>query len=147
MRTKVEELLQRKGSTVVTIDAEASVREATARMVGEGVGSLVVTSEGRIAGIFTERDCVRRVVLEGRSPASTSVAQAMTGGPVQVSPDHTVEQCMALMTKQRCRHLLVLRYGRVVGLISIGDCTAHLSRAAVEENGMLLEYITGRYPG
>lgn len=142
----VSELLDNKGGDVSTVAPETTVHRAVSRMLMAGIGSLVVEEEGRVVGIFTERDCARKVILEQRDPASTSVREAMNAQVVYVTPQSTVEFCLSRMTQTRSRHLVVIEHGRMVGLISIGDCTAHLIRETTQENRHLRDYIGGPYP-
>jgi signal-transduction protein with cAMP-binding, CBS, and nucleotidyltransferase domain len=86
-------------------------------------------------------------VLRGRTSKSTSIREVMTAEVCSVDPDDTVETCMTLMTERRMRHLLVLEGSSILGLLSIGDCVAHLCDELVAENGYLREYIMGKYPG
>jgi len=119
--TKVRQLISDKGSKVLSIGPSDSVLDAIRMMADKDVGSLVVLDNGKLAGIFTERHYARKVVLKGRSSPSTPVRDVMESEVVCVGPDHTVEECMALMTADRIRHLPVLENERLVGIISIGD--------------------------
>ena len=145
MDTRVKELLKRKGSSVVTIDRSEAVSTAVGLMVANRVGSVVVIDDAGVCGIFSERDCVARVVLEHRDPRETPIGEVMSQVP-SASLDQTVERCMETMTEQRCRHLPVLESGKLVGIVSIGDCVAHLCDEATRENGYLRDYIGGHYP-
>jgi CBS domain-containing protein len=138
--------LQHKGSDVLTIEPSATVYEAIAQMVDRNVGSILVMEDDEIAGIFTERDYLRRIVLEGRTSKTTRVAEVMTADVVWVDPGYTVEECMALMTDQKCRHLPVLNDGDLAGIISIGDCVKQASRTAQARAEELEKYISGTYP-
>lgn len=119
--TKVRQLISDKGERVLSIGPEDSVLDAIRMMADNDVGSLVVLDNGKLAGIFTERHYARKVILKGRSSPSTPVRDVMESEVVCVGPDHTVEECMALMTADRIRHLPVLENERLVGIISIGD--------------------------
>lgn len=149
MDARVRDVLEKKrGCAVVTVEVDASVRAAVATMVAHRVGSLVVTDGGeRPCGMLTERDCIERMLLEGRDLRHARVADIMRREIIVVSPDAQIEECMALMTAHRCRHLPVMVDGEVVGVLSIGDCVAHLCDVAMDENATLFAYITGRYPG
>ncbi len=148
MNTLVRTLLQHKGHSVVTIDRNATVYEAIALMVARKVGSLVITGDGHICGIFTERDYMRRIVLCGRTSQTTKVGDVATTELHVIGPNETIETCMAKMSRYRCRHLPVIdSQGRLIGLVSIGDCVAHLCSELRAENGVLFEYIAGWYPG
>jgi IMP dehydrogenase len=140
----LSEILEDKGSEVYEIDAGASVYRAVERMVELNVGSLLVTENGAIAGIVTERDYLRRVTLEGRTDRETEVREIMSSPLVVVTPETTVDECMALMTDRRLRHLPVVEDDRVVGMISIGDLVKFKSRQQSFEIKHLTSYITSR---
>ena len=139
----VKELLREKGRQVWSIAPQATVYEALELMAAKNIGSLVVIEQERVAGMFTERDYARKVVLKGRSSKSTTVGELMTTDVLYVSPDDTIENCMALMTDKRLRHLPVMDSGKLVGLISIGD----LVKDIISEQKFIIEqlehYITG----
>jgi CBS domain-containing protein len=139
---RLAEILEDKGGEVLKIDAEASVFEAVERMVERNVGSLLVTEGGEITGIVTERDYLRRVTLEGREERETPVREIMSSPLIVVTPDTTIDQCMALMTDRRIRHLPVVEDGTVVGLVSIGDLVKFQSRQQTFEIQYLTQYIT-----
>jgi CBS domain-containing protein len=120
MRT-VEDLLNQKGWDVFTVGADASVHDVISIMATRNVGAIVVTDNGTPVGIISERDCVRRVMLSGRSTRDTSIAAVMTSPVRSVSLHDTVDNCMQLMTDRRIRHLPVLDNGLLVGMISVGD--------------------------
>jgi CBS domain-containing protein len=138
----LSEILEEKGGEVYEIDGSASVYQAVERMVDLNVGSLLVTEDGEVAGIVTERDYLRRVTLEGRTDRETEVREVMSSPLVVVTPETTVEECMALMTDRRIRHLPVVDDGRIVGLISIGDLVKFKSRQQTFEIQYLTNYIT-----
>jgi CBS domain-containing protein len=139
---RLAEILEDKGGEVFEIDAEASVFEAVERMVEMNVGSLLVTEAGEIAGIVTERDYLRRVTLEGREERETPVREIMSSPLIVVTPETTIDQCMALMTDRRIRHLPVVEEGAVVGVVSIGDLVKFQSRQQTFEIQYLTQYIT-----
>jgi CBS domain-containing protein len=138
----LSEILEEKGSEVYEIDAGASVFDAVERMVELNVGSLLVKERGEVAGIVTERDYLRRVTLEGRTDRETEVREIMSSPLVVVTPETTVDECMALMTDRRIRHLPVVDNGRIVGVISIGDLVKFKSRQQSFEIQYLTNYIT-----
>ena len=117
----VRQLLQAKGREIHAIGPEARVIDALKLMAEKEVGALVVTEGGRIAGIISERDYARKVILHGKSSHDITVREIMTGKVITVGPDNTVEECMALMTGKRIRHLPVLEADRLIGVLSIGD--------------------------
>jgi CBS domain-containing protein len=138
----VAKVLEGKGSEVLTIDADATVFEAIKRMVEANVGALLVTDGGRVAGIVTERDYLRRVTIEGRTEEETLVREIMTSPLVYVTPETSVEECMAVMTERRIRHLPVFAEGRdLVGIVSIGDVVKFKSAEQDFQIKFLTEYI------
>jgi signal-transduction protein with cAMP-binding, CBS, and nucleotidyltransferase domain len=138
----VSEILGDKGRDVLKIDASASVFEAVEQMVAANVGSLLVTDGGDIAGIVTERDYLRRVTLEGRTDKDTAVGEVMTSPLVVVNPDTSIDECMAVMTDRRIRHVPVVEGGEVIGLVSIGDVVKFKSKQQSFEIQYLTDYIT-----
>jgi CBS domain-containing protein len=139
---QLTEILAEKGDAVLRVEADASVLDAVRRMVDSNVGSLLVTDEGRDIGIVTERDYLRRVTLEGRDERDTPVRQIISSPLVVATPQTTVEECMALMTDRRIRHVpVVAPDGEVVGLVSIGDLVKFRSRQQSFELQYLTEYI------
>ena len=139
---RLAEILDDKGGEVLEIDASASVFEAVERMVEMNVGSLLVTEAGEIVGIVTERDYLRRVALEDRDEHETPVRMIMSSPLIVVTPDTSVEECMALMTDRRIRHVPVMEDDNVVGMVSIGDLVKFQSRQQSFEIQYLTHYIT-----
>jgi len=125
----VRHLLDRKGRALFAIAPDDPVLVAIRMMAEHHVGALLVMRGTELAGILSERDYARKVVLLGRSSADTPVSQIMTSPVLTVSPDNAVQDCMHLVTERRIRHLPVVDGGRVVGVISIGD----LVKAVIEE--------------
>ncbi len=140
----VAQILEGKGRDVLSIDAEASVYDAAKQMIDANVGAMLVSVDGRISGVVTERDYLRRVTLEGRSDRETPVREIMSSPLIVVSPETTVEECMALMTERRIRHLPVAENGEIVGVISIGDVVKFTSKEQSVKIQYLTEYITAR---
>lgn len=120
------ELLERKGTQVWTIAPEASVYEALALMAEKNIGAVLVMERGRLIGIISERDYTRNVALQGRTSRASQVRDIMTPRPVCVTPEQTIDECMALMTDKRVRHLPVIEDGSVIGLVSIGDAVKEI---------------------
>ncbi|HYM82138.1 MAG TPA: CBS domain-containing protein [Candidatus Limnocylindria bacterium] len=145
--SRVSDILAAKGGDVFGVAPGATVQEALEQMVEHNVGSLVVMEEEEIIGIFTERDFLRRVALNGMPPASTQVRDVMTERLIVVEPDKSVEECMAIMTQARIRHLPVMDRTRLAGVVSIGDLVKHLSDEQEVHIRYLTDYIVGRYPG
>ena len=139
---RLSEILDEKGREVLEIDAEATVFDAVRTMVEHNVGSLLVTEGGEVVGIVTERDYLRRVTLEGRTDRETRVGDIMSGPLVIVTPETSIDECMALMTDRRIRHLPVVEEGDVVGLVSIGDLVKFKSKQQSFEIQYLTDYIT-----
>lgn len=117
----LKQLLSAKGSQVYSIGPDAKVIEALQIMAHRDIGALVVLEGAEIAGILSERDYARKVILRGKSSQDVPVREIMTSEVVTVDPSRTIEECMALVTRRRVRHLPVIEDGKLVGLVSIGD--------------------------
>jgi len=141
---QLSEILAEKGTNVLKVDADASVFEAVRKMVDANVGSLLVTEGGEIAGIVTERDYLRRVTLEGRTDKEIAVREIMSSPLVVATPETTIDECMAMMTDRRIRHIPVVEGGEVVGVVSIGDLVKFKSKQQSFEIQYLTDYITSR---
>ena len=141
---QVSDILKGKQGPLLTISSEASVFDMVAQMVEANVGSLLVTVGGRIEGIVTERDYLRRVTLEGRTDKETPVSEIMTSPLIVVTPETPVEECMAIMTDRRIRHMPVVEDGEVVALVSIGDLVKFQSQQQDFKIQYLTDYITAR---
>ena len=143
---RVADVLAKKGNQVYTIERTAMVFEAVQRMVEVNTGSLLVTHGGEVCGIVSERDYLRNIVLEGRTSKTTQVREIMTANVICVDPNYSIEECMAIMTEKRIRHLPVVDGGKLVGLVSIGDLVKQLSSDQKHQIQYLTDYITGKYP-
>ncbi len=137
MVTAVDLLQQKKSPAIHAIEPESPVLEAVRLMAEHSIGALLVMNGALLAGIVSERDYARKVVLLGRSSSETPVWQIMSSPVHSVEPDTSVQQCMQIMTEKRVRHLPVLRAGRVLGVLSIGD----LVRAVLEEQQRTIEQL------
>ena len=139
----VRTLLEKKNAPVAQVGKAQSVLEAARMMKDRHIGCLVVTEEDRVIGIFTERDILMRVVAEGREPARTTVGEIMTSPVTCCHPDTTLEECIAVITEKRHRHLPVVEDGRLCGIISSGDLLAQQVRNHETTITYLQEYLHG----
>ena len=146
-KVSVSRLLGEKRSDVFCLDAAGTVTQAVAEMNRQRVGSLVVKSDGRICGIFTERDVLTRVIASERDAKATLVREVMTRDFQSIGPDMRVGDAMQLMTDRRVRHLPVIEDGKLLGMISIGDVTRWMLKVNEMEADHLRRYISGEYPG
>jgi CBS domain-containing protein len=139
----VSDILRSKGNDVWAVKSDDTVFESLQLMAEKEVGALLVMDEDRLVGIVTERDYARKVILEGKSSKDSSVAEVMTKRVLCVEPERTVDECMALMTDKRARHLPVVENKQVIGVVSIGDLVA----AMINEQQVLIKqlqhYISG----
>jgi CBS domain-containing protein len=139
---QLSEILEEKGHHVLEVGADASVFEAVKRMVEANLGSLLVTEGGKIIGIVTERDYLRRVTLDGRTDKDIAVREIMSSPLIVATLETPIDECMALMTDRRIRHVPVVEGGEVVGVVSIGDLVKFKSKRQSFEIQYLTDYIT-----
>ena len=133
----VRDILITKGNDVKTIDCKRSVYDAIVMLDDNHIGSLVVTDEGKLAGVVTERDYACKIIIKGRSSKTTRIGEIMSERLVVVRPDTTINECMALMTDKRIRHLPVLDGEQLVGLVSIGDVV----KEVIDEQSFVIEQL------
>ena len=145
---RIQTLLKNKPSnTVLSVRPDQSVFEAIEKMAEQGVGALLILESEKLLGIITERDYARKVILRGRSSKDTLVREIMTSPVVYVRPEHSVDECMTLMTVHHFRHLPVVDEERVVGVVSIGDLVKWIITGQERTIQQLESYISSAYPG
>jgi CBS domain-containing protein len=144
--TTIRSLLDIKGKDVYWLSPEESVYQAIELMATKSVGALLVLQDGKLVGILSERDYARKVILKGRHSKETRIKEIMTSPVTYISPVCTIDEAMAIMTKQRIRHLPVVEEERVIGIVSIGDVVKHIIDEQAATIGHLHAYITGQYP-
>lgn len=146
VNSKVSDILKKKGTDVHVIQQDQTVFDAVVKMSDIGVGSLVVMNGEDVGGIVTERDYLRKVIVWGRSSKETKVSEIMSTDIICVKPEDTVEDCMAVMTEKRIRHLPVITDGKLGGIVSVGDLVKQISRDRRVTIKHLTDFIMDRYP-
>src|SRR6266498_1842429 len=146
MNAPITAILDRKGRNVYSVPSTATIADAVAEMNRHRVGSVLVIDNGKLVGIFTERDVLRRVVGAGVDPKSALVADVMTASVITITPEATIEETMRIFTEKRCRHLPVVDHGKLAGTISIGDITRWVADSNRAEAEHLKNYIAGGFP-
>ena len=134
---KVKDILKRKGETILSVTSDTIILDALRLMSEKNVGALVVIDNGKLTGIFSERDYARKIILKGRTSLDTQVREIMTPDVFTVSPNDGIDHCMQLMSENRIRHLPVLEDDTVVGVISIGDVVKFI----IDEQGSIIEHL------
>ncbi|MEQ9609937.1 MAG: CBS domain-containing protein [Kiloniellaceae bacterium] len=141
--TTIQQVLDSKGHDVLTVQPDDTVFHALELMAGKNVGAVIVMEKGAPIGIFTERDYARNVILKGRSSANTPVRDIMSADVIFVKPSQTVDECMAIMTDKRFRHMPVLDDGKLAGIVSIGD----LVKTIIDQQKFTIEQLQGYIGG
>lgn len=139
----ISEILDHKGSKIWTISPDATVFEAIQLMSDKNIGAVLVTEGSRLVGIISERDYTRKVALKGKTSKELKVHEITSENVLSVTPQHTVEECMRLMTERRVRHLPVLDHDRILGIVSIGDLVNWIIGAQSSAIHQLETYISG----
>ncbi|RMF95281.1 MAG: CBS domain-containing protein [Gammaproteobacteria bacterium] len=142
MKTKVSDILRSKGHDIWSIGPDAAIIDALRLMAEKRIGALLVMDGEKLVGIFSERDYARKVALEDRSSRTSKVRDIMSTRVLCAKPEQTVEECMALMTDKRARHLPILEHKKVVGVVSIGDLVKAIINEQQHEIEQLQYYIT-----
>jgi len=141
----IRNVLDRKGGSVVTVTSDSTVRDAIQTMSDANIGAVVAVEDGKPAGIFTERDYLRKIALQGRSSNATPISEVMSAPLITVEPGEASRDAMSTMTECRCRHLVVLEDDEMVGIVSLGDLVKHLLLEKEAEVEQLSGYIAGNY--
>ena len=141
--TTIQQVLDRKGHDVLIVGPDDTVLHALEQMASRNVGAVIVTENDAPVGIFTERDYARSVVLKGRSSPTTPIRDVMSSDVIFVRPEQTVDECMAIMTDKRFRHMPVLQEGKLIGIVSIGD----LVKTIIDQQEFTIEQLKGYIGG
>jgi CBS domain-containing protein len=134
---KVRDILQNKGNAVFSVEPTIMVYMAIEQMCERNIGGLLITEQGKLAGIFTERDYARKLILKGKSSKDTPISELMTKNPFTVTPENTIEDCMNIMTEKHIRHLPVVSGDKIVGVISIGDVVKQI----IQDQKAIIEHL------
>ncbi|MDH5468054.1 MAG: CBS domain-containing protein [Candidatus Aminicenantes bacterium] len=148
MKTKIMDLIREKGSEVISVRSDNTIFEAIQVMVNHNIGAVLVVSEdGKLKGIFTERDILKECVKRSDQLKSTKVESVMTTDLIIGLPEDEVEYLMGVITENKIRHIPILSEGKISGMISIGDLVKSQLKDVEYENHYLRDYIMGKYPG
>jgi len=143
----IDSILHQKAASIWSVTPDTTVFDSIKLMSHKNVGALLVMKDDKLAGIFSERDYTRKVVLKGKSSKTTAVQEIISSPVISVTPKQTIEECMRLMTEHRIRHLPVIDGDRVVGIVSIGDLVNWIISAQHVALSQMEAYICGQYPG
>lgn len=143
----IDSILQQKNGALWSVPPNTTVFDSIKLMSQKNIGALLVMENGRLDGVFSERDYTRKIVLKGKSSKTTAVQEIVSRPAISVTPQHTIEECMRLMTENRVRHLPVLDGDKVVGIVSIGDLVNWIISAQHVALKQMEAYISGQYPG
>ncbi|MEO3430637.1 CBS domain-containing protein [Pelagibius sp. CAU 1746] len=141
--TTIKQILDSKGHDVLTVRPDDTVLQALELMASKNVGAVIVTENDAPVGIFTERDYARNVILKGRSSSNTPIRDIMVPDVIFVKPEQTVDECMAIMSEKRFRHLPVMQGGKLAGIVSIGD----LVKTIIDEQKFTIQQLQGYIGG
>ncbi|MBL7834020.1 MAG: CBS domain-containing protein [Cyclobacteriaceae bacterium] len=140
----VQDILKTKGSVVYSVEPNTMVYSAIEQMCDKNIGGLMIVENGKLVGIFTERDYARKLILKGKSSKDTPIRDLMTPNPFTVTPQSSIEDCMKLMAGKHIRHLPVEENGKLIGMISIGDVVKHIIEDQKSTIAHLEQYIAGQ---
>ncbi len=140
---KVMDVLKSKDNNIWSVSPQETAYKALEIMADKNIGALLVIDEGQIVGVFSERDYARKVILKGKSSKETNVGELMSSPVIYISPEKSIEECMALMTTTRHRHMPVIENGKLIGLVSIGDVVNAIITTQKITIQDLNNYITG----
>lgn len=140
---KVRNILEGKGNNIFSVEPTTVVYQAIETMAQKNIGGLLICENGKLVGIFTERDYARKLILKGKSSKDTTIGELMTKNPFTVSLDSSIEECMQLMSNRRIRHLPVVENGELIGVISIGDVV----RFIIEEQKSIIAHLESYIAG
>lgn len=143
--SNIKEVLDRKGSSVLMVPGATSVLDAIGKMSEANIGAIVIQDGDQPTGIFTERDYLRKIALEGRASEDTPVSSVMSSPLITASSSESTRAAMETMTERRCRHLIIVDDNEMVGIVSLGDLVKHLLVEAEAEVEQLSSYIAGSY--
>jgi len=143
----IDSIIREKPHAIWSVAPDSTVYDCIQLMSDKNIGAVLVVENGKLGGVFTERDYTRKIVLKGRSSKTTPVREVLSRPVISVKPEDTIEDCMRLMTEHRIRHLPVMEGDRIVGIVSIGDLVNWIISAQHVALNQMEAYISGQYPG